>query len=290
MSSKILTNEILLTLKSFSYYRYSPESQKILYLTSQRDLKENKSFNELYIMNIDGTELKLISEPKINIEEPQFILQGKKIVYIQNNEIYIMNIDGTSKKKISENNKINNDIEGFLFDENLTKLILVKSVTVEGLQVKKGNEAYSDCDKATECYIADDLCYTHWNTLQNKVNRPFIYEVKYDKEKDDIIIDEKSEINLLDKYTFECPSAPFGGMEEIDISKDGTKVYFICKRFTGKEYAVSTNTDLFEYTIGNDEILNICKGVYENKNNLKVDIYEGIDFTLSFKNQQNKIE
>ena len=78
MSSKILTNEILLTLKSFSYYRYSPESQKILYLTSQRDLKENKSFNELYIMNIDGTELKLISEPKINIEEPQFILQGKK--------------------------------------------------------------------------------------------------------------------------------------------------------------------------------------------------------------------
>ena len=36
-----------------------------------------------------------------------------------------MNIDGTSKKKISENNKINNDIEGFLFDENLTKIIII---------------------------------------------------------------------------------------------------------------------------------------------------------------------
>ena len=169
MSSKILTNEILLTLKSFSYYRYSPESQKILYLTSQRDLKENKSFNELYIMNIDGTELKLISEPKINIEEPQFILQGKKIVYIQNNEIYIMNIDGTSKKKISENNKINNDIEGFLFDENLTKIIIIKLIKVPGLQVKKGNDAYPDCDKATNCYIADDLCYTHWDSLKDKI-------------------------------------------------------------------------------------------------------------------------
>ena len=60
METKVLTNEILLTLKSFSYYRYSREKQKILYLTSQRDLKENKSFNELYIMNADGTESKLI--------------------------------------------------------------------------------------------------------------------------------------------------------------------------------------------------------------------------------------
>ena len=57
-----------------------------------------------------------------------------------------MNIDGTSKKKISENCKINSDIEGFLFDENLTKLIIVKLVKVEGLQVKKGNDAYPDCE------------------------------------------------------------------------------------------------------------------------------------------------
>ena len=44
-----------------------------------------------------------------------------------------MNIDGTSKKKISENCKINSDVEGFLFNENFTKLIIVKSVKVEGL-------------------------------------------------------------------------------------------------------------------------------------------------------------
>ena len=290
MSSKILTNEILLTLKSFSYYRYSPESQKILYLTSQRDLKENKSFNELYIMNIDGTELKLISEPKINIEEPQFILQGKKIVYIQNNEIYIMNIDGTSKKKISENNKINNDIEGFLFDENLTKIIIIKLIKVPGLQVKKGNDAYPDCDKATNCYIADDLCYTHWDSLKDKIKRPFIYNIKYDKDKDDIIIDENSEINLLEKYTFECPSHYFGIQDEFCFNKTGDKIYFILKRFTCREYVVSTNCDLFEYSFGKDELLNICKGVYENINNLKINIYEDINFCLSFKNQQNKIQ
>jgi len=192
METKVLTNEILLTLKSFSYYRYSREKQKILYLTSQRDLKENKSFNEIYIMNTDGTELKLISEPKKNIDSPQFILKGEKIAYIQNGEIYIMNNDGTGKKKISENSKINTDIEGMLLDENLTKLIIIKLIKVEGLQVKRGNDAYPDCDKATNCYIADDLCYTHWDSLKDKIKRPFIYNIKYDEEKDDIIIDEQS--------------------------------------------------------------------------------------------------
>ena len=284
------TKTVSYSVIAFSGYKYSPCKQKIIYLVSQPDLKENKSFKELYIMNSDGTENKLISEPDDNIAEPTFIMNGEKIAYIQKGELYMMNLDGTSKKKISNDCKINSDIEGFLFNENLTKLILVKSVKVEGLQVKKGNDVYPDCDKATNCYIADDLCYTHWNTLQNQIQRPFIYDVKYDKEKDDILIDEKSEINLLEKYTFECPSTPFGGMEEIDINKDGSKIYFVCKRFTGKEYSVSTNTDLFEYTEGKDEILNICKGVYENKNNLRVNIYEGIDFTLSFKNQQNIIQ
>jgi hypothetical protein len=202
-----------------------------------------------------------------------------------------MNLDGTNKKKIlCDKKEINSNVEGFLFSENLDKLILVKLVKLENLQVKMGNDVYKDCDKATNCYIADDLCYTHWNAIQNQIQRPFIYNVKYDQEKDDIIIDEKSEINMLEKYTFECPSAPFGGMEEITMNSKGDKVYFMLRRFTGREYVVSTNIDIFEYTFGKDEFLNICKGAYENKDNLKVNIYDGVDFSLSFKGQQDTIQ
>ena len=290
MQLKPLTNEILLSLKNISNYQYSNEKKKILYFISQNDIKENKTFKELYIMNADGTETKLISDRSQMISQPVFILKGEKIAYVQNGELFIMNNDGTSKKKISQNCKINTNIEDFLFDENLTKLIIVKFVKIDGVQVKKGNDVYPDCDKATECYIADDLCYTHWDALQNQIKRPFFYNIKYDKENDDIIIDEKSEINLLEKYNFECPSYPFGGRHEFDINKNGDKMYFMCKRFNGREYAVSTNTDILEYTFGKNELLNICKGVYENKDNLKINIYEGIDFTLSFKGQQNKIQ
>ena len=102
MSSKLLTNELLLTLKTFSCYEYSPEKKKILYLVSQPDLKENKSFKELYIMNEDGTEPKKISEQGQAIDGPTFILKGEKIAYIQKGELYIMNIDGTSKKKFQK--------------------------------------------------------------------------------------------------------------------------------------------------------------------------------------------
>jgi dipeptidyl aminopeptidase/acylaminoacyl peptidase len=288
---KELTNEIILTLKNLSTYKYSPEKKKIIYLISQSDLKENKNNKELYIMNSDGSETKLISTPGESIAEPAFILKGEKIVYILNGELYFMNLDGTNKKKIlCDKKEINSNVEGFLFSENLDKLILVKLVKLENLQVKMGNDVYKDCDKATNCYIADDLCYTHWNAIQNQIQRPFIYNVKYDQEKDDIIIDEKSEINMLEKYTFECPSAPFGGMEEITMNSKGDKVYFMLRRFTGREYVVSTNIDIFEYTFGKDEFLNICKGAYENKDNLKVNIYDGVDFSLSFKGQQDTIQ
>ena len=225
--SKLLTNELLLTLKNLSGYKYSPEKNKIIYLISQSDLKENKSFKELYIMNSDGSDVKLISPKEESISEPSFILKGEKIAYIQKGELYFMNIDGSNKKKIiCDKKEINSDVEGFLFSENLDKLILVKSVKLENSQVKKGNDVYKDCDKATECYIADDLCYTHWNALQDQIPRPFIYNISYDKEKDDIIIEEKSEINLLEKYNFECPSVPFGGMEEIIMNSKADKIYF----------------------------------------------------------------
>ena len=100
--SKILTNEQLLTLKFFSGYQYSPEKKKIVYLASQSNLKENKSFKELFIMNLDGTDIKLISEPNQQIAQPTFVLGGEKIVYIQGGKLSIMNIDGSGKKPFQQ--------------------------------------------------------------------------------------------------------------------------------------------------------------------------------------------
>ena len=293
MSSEknFLTNELLLTLNNLLGYKYSPEKNKIIYLISKSDIQENKTNKELYIMNSDGSEVKLISNPIESISEPIFIFRGEKIAYLYNGELYFMNLDGSNKKKIlCKQKEINLNVEGFLFNENSKKLILVKLVKLDSLHVKMGNDIYKDCDKATNCYITDDLCYTHWNTLQNQIQRPFIYNITYDNYSDDIIIDETSEINILNKYNFECPSSPFGGINEILFNSNGDKIYFMLKRFFGREYAFSTNTDIFEYTFGKEEILNLCKGTYENINNLEVDIYKGVDFSLSLKEQQRIIQ
>ena len=141
----LLTTELLLTLKYISGYSYSKEKNKILYSISQGDLKENKYNRELYIINPDGTDVKLCSSPREQIVGPTFILKGEKIAYILKGELYAMNIDGSNKKKIlCEKNGINSNISGFLFSENMEKLILVKSVKLDNLQVKTGNDVYKD--------------------------------------------------------------------------------------------------------------------------------------------------
>ena len=65
-----------------------------------------------------------------------------------------MNIDGTNKKKIvCSKNEINSNVEGFLFSENIDKLILVKSDKLENLHIKAGNDVYKDCDKGTHIFL-----------------------------------------------------------------------------------------------------------------------------------------
>jgi hypothetical protein len=88
----LLTTELLLTLNYISGYSYSKEKNKILYSISQGDLKENKYNRELYLMNPDGTDVKLISSLGEQILGQTFILKGEKIAYILKGELYAMNI------------------------------------------------------------------------------------------------------------------------------------------------------------------------------------------------------
>jgi dipeptidyl aminopeptidase/acylaminoacyl peptidase len=55
---------------------------------------------------------------------------------------------------------------------------------------------------------------------------------------------------------FDSPMNPFGGSSEICWSHDGKKIFYTCKKLSGKDYAVSTNSEIY--------IHNIESGVTEN--------------------------
>jgi dipeptidyl aminopeptidase/acylaminoacyl peptidase len=116
-------------------------------------------------------------------------------------------------------------------------------ITAEEVKLNKvlGKEFYPDLDKSN-VRIYDGLNYRHWDTWEDgSFSHLFVRP----------IIDGKASEgeDIMPKEAFDCPQKPFGGDEDYTWSPDSKKIIYVTKKKTGTEYALSTNTDLFEYDI-----------------------------------------
>ena len=117
--------------------------------------------------------------------------------------------------------------------------------------------------------VVTDLNYRHWDHYVESVAHPFVANVNGDK------VDEGEDI--LKGEPYECPMAPFGGIEQLDWSKDSKNIAYTCRKKTGVDYAVSTDADIYLYNVSAKTTRNLCKpeGYKEPK----------IDPTKSMRNQ-----
>ncbi|MFA6059715.1 MAG: S9 family peptidase [Taibaiella sp.] len=60
---------------------------------------------------------------------------------------------------------------------------------------------------------------------------------------------------------YDCPQKPFGGAEDFIFSPDNKTIVYVCKKKVGKEYATSTNTDIYAYDIGDAKTSNLSEGM-----------------------------
>jgi dipeptidyl aminopeptidase/acylaminoacyl peptidase len=118
--------------------------------------------------------------------------------------------------------------------------------------VKKTSEVYSDLDKASG-RIVDNLMYKHWDEWVEAIPLPFVAD--YDGNTLTNIID------ILDGELFESPMRPWGGIEQLDWSPDSKTIAYTCRKKTGKEYAQSTNSDIYLYTVETKETKNLTEGM-----------------------------
>jgi hypothetical protein len=58
----------------------------------------------------------------------------------------------------------------------------------------------------------------------------------------------------------DSPQKPFGGDEDYIWRPDGQAVLYVTKKKSGRDYAVSTNTDIYEYNIKTKATRNLTEG------------------------------
>lgn len=129
------------------------------------------------------------------------------------------------------------------------ELIVDKNVSPDGtfilssqeVKVNKvlGKDYYPNLDKSN-AQIYNGLDYRHWDTWnEGTVNHVFYAENK----------DKSTPIEVMIDEPFDAPQKPFGGDEDYIWSPDSKSIIYVSKKKFGTDYAISTNTNLYEYNL-----------------------------------------
>ncbi len=105
----------------------------------------------------------------------------------------------------------------------------------------KGSDIYTDLKKSN-VYVYNSLNYRHWDTWEDGL---------FDHIYLSPMINGKPDMNkvndIMFNEPFDCPTKPFGGDEDYVWNPDGLHLVYVAKKKFGTDYALSTNTDLYEY-------------------------------------------
>lgn len=245
-----MTPEALWAMGRIGGMNVSPDGKKVVYTVAYYSVPENKSNREVFVMNADGSDNKQITKTGFAENEAVWIKGGTKIAFLCNesgsSQLWEMNPDGTDRKRLSDYDK---DIEGFAFSPDEQKVLFISQVKT----VNSTADKYPDLDKATGVIITD-LMYKHWDEWVTTVPHPFVAD-----------FDGKSisnPVDVMEGELFESPMKPFGGIEQLAWNTTSDKIAYTSRKKTGKEYAISTNSDIYVYDLNTKQTTNITE---ENK-------------------------
>ena len=254
IKDKKLTPEALWAMGRIGSSTVSPDGKQIAYTVSYYSVKENKSHTVIYVMNADGTNNLLLTTTADSEVEPAWIKGGSKIAFLSaasgSMQLWEMNPDGSERKQLSA---YEGGIDGFKFSPDESKVLFIA-------QVKYGertSDLYPDLDKASGRVITD-LMYKHWDEWVESIPHPFVaaFDGNQVGEATDILKDEP----------YESPMKPFGGIEQLAWSNDSKQIAYTCRKKTGLEYSVSTDSDIYLYDTESGKTRNLCKEDATDKN------------------------
>lgn len=148
-------------------------------------------------------------------------------------------VEVTGTDELVANDRISPDGSYILSNE----AVKLKNVT--------GSDFYPELSNS-KVHIYDNLNYRHWDTWEDgKFDHVFVAPYNSGK--------AGAGKDIMPGELYDCPQKPFGGDEDFIWSPDSKKIIYVTKKKFGTDYAVSTNTDLYEYDMATGSTVNLTE-------------------------------
>jgi dipeptidyl aminopeptidase/acylaminoacyl peptidase len=244
-----LTPELLWKFGRLGEMQPSPDGKTILYTVTRYDYKTDKHHTWIFSMPAAGGNPVNLTSGTPSCENPRWI-DNSGIAYLSeyegNMQIWKMKADGSDKTMLSH---IKNGINGFELTKSGNQLFYLQDVKMDSTTQDK----YPDLPLA-KGRIIDDLMYRHWNAWHDYAySHIFITSLENNQ--------VAPGVDIMAGEPFDSPLSPYYEIEEIAWSPDGQKLAYTCKKLTGRDFAVSTNSDIYVYDLAHHTTKDITPGM-----------------------------
>ena len=243
-----LTPEALWAMGRINSVLPNEETNQIAYTVSYYSVEENRSSSWIRIANEQDNQL--VTQNEWVGYEPAW--WGQQMAYLNAGKLYLNPAPlASSSHRLIALNGFDHDIEGFLLSPKGDKIILIAQVKT----VASTADKHPDLPLASG-RVVDDLMYKHWDEWTETAPHPFVADLLNDGKS--LVV--SNIIDLLDGTPYESPMKPFGGIEQLAWSPDGKTIAYTCRKKSGIDYAVSTNSDIYLYDLATGTHTNLTEG------------------------------
>ncbi|MBR5854443.1 MAG: S9 family peptidase [Paludibacteraceae bacterium] len=240
-----LTPEALWAMGRINSVLPNEQANQLAYTVSYYNVEENRSTSWIRLAHEQDNQL--VTDNEWVGYEPAW--WGNDIAYLNAGKLFIKS--NRAKGKGIALKGFDKDIDGFLLSPTGDKIILIAQVKT----VASTADKHPDLPLASG-RVVDDLMYKHWDEWTETAPHPFLCELK--REGKSLVV--SNIVDLLEGTPYESPMKPFGGVEQLAWSPDGKQIAYTCRKKSGLDYAISTNSDIYLYDLATGIHTNLTEG------------------------------
>ena len=240
----------LVRLQRVSDPQLRADGKVLVYNLRQTNWDANKGEQSLWQLPLEGEDRqpRRLTGGGSNASHPRFAPSGERLYFLSNrggsNQVWLLDGPGEARP-VTE---LPLDVGGFLISPNGRKLALAVEVYPDCGADFACTKTRADADAAEKHSgtVHDKLFIRHWDTWQTGTrSQLFVYDLDAGGKATGTAFWATRGIDG------DAPTKPFGDLGEVAFSPDSRQLVFTA-RIAGKTEAWSTNTDLFQVTLGSE--------------------------------------